>query len=129
MERGLRATEAPGSNNVCATKDKPMKVEQTINLSVAVSVRLTQGTRNSHRNSPLSTCIAEQTADRRGGDGNRAPAGMCVDGRMRGFDAHRLQQCVYLSSHWIEETVKRLRPWLWYVHHAQLMFISVWERR
>ena len=33
----------------------PMKVEHTMNLSVVVSDRLTQGTRNSQRNSPLST--------------------------------------------------------------------------
>ena len=51
----LLATEAPGSKSVCAINDAPMKVEQTMNLSVAVSVRLTHGTRNSHRNSPLST--------------------------------------------------------------------------
>ena len=57
---GWGPAEAPGSKSFCSVKEATTKAEHTTTFSVVVSERLTQGTRNSHRNSPLSTCAMRQ---------------------------------------------------------------------
>ena len=53
---GGAPTEAPGSKSFCSVKEATTNDVHTTTLSTVVSERFTQGTRNSQRNSPLSTC-------------------------------------------------------------------------